>query len=208
MAFVEYELHTVVRDDINEGWIWVRDAGLEGRLEGRRRIVKVSYIGEDGPPKKAKCIYCEALYASDVDIRRFNEYFDPKIEAEKIKTKQYRLIFISAWYRRLLDIPEKLLRCKINVEITISNSPLGYCRACFQHPQVVALLATVLAFIGVGLGFIGLGLGLIGIKDWWPAGRSVGIVFVLLGVIGSVVSLLPLVKRARQPNSDVARSQS
>jgi hypothetical protein len=89
-----YEILKVVRDDINEGWVWIRDvttegsadsdtgidrrherpsdppkegAALEAALSGRRRILRLRY--------KGRPVYCEGLYAGDGDIRRFQERF-------------------------------------------------------------------------------------------------------------------------------------
>ncbi len=188
----KYELHTVLRDDFNEGWIWVKDKNLQ-HLEGRRRIVKVGY--------KAKHIYCELLYATKRDINRFNEHFCPKIEAQKIEGEDSRLIFISTWYRNLLGIPKECLTEEICVSVKESNSLRAYFCVCLQHPQAVVLLATVLAFIGVGLGFIGAGLGIIGIPEWRPVGECIGRAVVALGVLLSILSVLPLFRRAWRTRS-------
>ena len=137
-------------------------------------------------------MYCEVLYATDIDIRRFNRDFKPELDNTK------DLILISAWYRRHLGIPAKFSEEKITVKLTSPKLPfsaLWYCFACFQHPQAVVFLATVLAFLGLGLGLIGVGLGLIGIKEWGLIGRSVGVVFLLLGMLPIAISIPPLIKR-------------
>jgi|RhiMetStandDraft_8_1073273.scaffolds.fasta_scaffold00832_2 hypothetical protein len=51
----QYEVHSALREDLNEGWIWVENKQLEKELNHRRRIVRISSQGR-------KSVYCEALY--------------------------------------------------------------------------------------------------------------------------------------------------
>ncbi len=60
-----YEVHTALGDDLNEGWVWVRDSGLKDQLRDQRRIVRIEF--------NSKKVYCEALYADDYYLKRFNE---------------------------------------------------------------------------------------------------------------------------------------
>ena len=146
-----YEVHTALRDDLNEGWVWVRDSGLKDQLQDQRRIVRIEF--------NSKKVYCEALYVDDYYLDRF------KIDSTK------DLIFINAWYRQRLGIPRDPCS-EQDLQIAVAKFPLlsQFC-ACLQHPQSVVFLATVLAILGLGLGIIGIGLGLIGIKDLWCAGK-------------------------------------
>jgi hypothetical protein len=54
-----YEVHTALRDDLNEGWMWVRDSGLKDQLQDQRRIVRIEF--------NSKKVYCEALYADELN---------------------------------------------------------------------------------------------------------------------------------------------
>jgi hypothetical protein len=181
----DYEFHTAPRDDFNEGWVWIKSEALKDALEGHRRIVRITK-GSGG-----KSVYCEALYADEKDIVRFNE-----TRKKSITKTDDRLIFLSGWHRQFLEIKENF--GKQNLRITVNRPPRSLwwqVRACTQHPQVVVLLATALAIIGAGLGLIGVGLGLIGIKEWGPAARDFGIGFVVLGGFVSFVGVVSLFKR-------------
>ncbi len=183
-----YEVHTALRDDLNEGWVWVRDSGLEDQLQDQRRIVRIEF--------NSKKVYCEALYADKYYLKRFNER-RVKDELTEIPSNK-DLVFINGWYRQRLGIPRNPCS-EQDLQIAIAKFPVlsQFC-ACLQHPQSVVFLATVLAILGVGLGIIGVGLGLIGIKDLWCAGQGVGIAFVIAGAIICVVAFIPFFRRATQ----------
>jgi hypothetical protein len=50
-----YEVHTALREDLNEGWIWIKNGVLEDKLQNQRRIVRIN-------TEDKKRVYCEALY--------------------------------------------------------------------------------------------------------------------------------------------------
>lgn len=183
-----YEVHTALRDDLNEGWVWVRDSGLKDQLQDQRRIVRIEFNG--------KKVYCEALYADKYYLKRFGER-RVKDDLTEIPSDK-DLVFINGWYRQRLGIPrnscsEHDLQIEIAKFLVLSQ----FC-ACLQHPQSVVFLATVLAILGLGLGIIGVGLGLIGIKDLWCTGQGVGIAFVIAGAIICAVGFIPFFRRATQ----------
>ncbi len=176
----QYEIHQVEREDLNEGWIWLRNKDLKAAVENRRPALLVK---NEGTGNKVRC---EILYA------------DPTYLANRrhpIPGHNQNLLILSAWYRRRLGIEEKDIGSSREFEIRSTNNPLTsvwwqFC-ACVRHPQMAVVMSTVLAIVGTGLGIIGLAAVF---KDQerviWDVLGSAGFVIVLLG-------LLPLIFRVR-----------
>ena len=63
-----YEVHTALRDDLNEGWVWVKDSSLTDQLQFQRRVIRIQADN--------KKVYCEALYADKyyVDLLPFRRH--------------------------------------------------------------------------------------------------------------------------------------
>lgn len=146
-----YEVHPARSEDVNEARVWIKDSRLHEELHGRRRVVRIT--------NSKKIVYCEALYADEYYITNYGGRSCP------LDPQHDRLIFMSAWYRRLLGIEGQ--GC---VPITISltafpRSAWWQIRVCIGHPQLVVLVATVLGLIGLGLGLIGVGLGLLPLRN-------------------------------------------
>jgi len=186
----DYRVHHAHSDDMNEGWIWVKDESLIETVRGRRSIAKVEY-GD-------RHIYCEIMYADQADIERFDDYLTNANVRNETSTQN--LIFVNTWYSTLLGMPK--LPGSLRVRIRPSHSLYAYCVSCFQHPQVVVVLGMVLGFIGAGLGVVGVGLGFIGIglsstayRTFWLA---VGIAWIFMGSLICVVGVWPLVTRTRR----------
>ncbi len=180
----EYEVHTALNQEINDGRVWLRSAARERALKNRRCVVRIS------APVAKKRVYCEALYADNFYLEEWK-----KRGRDFFQDKTKKLAFISAWHRTPLGIG--LGSHQLDVEIRRSSRPLWWqIRACIEHPQIVVCLATVLGIIGVGLGILGVGLSLLGITEWQPYARWGGAVLATLGIL---VTALPLVLvRARQ----------
>jgi hypothetical protein len=178
MPTAKYDVSTSLRDDMNEGWVWIRN--LKNELDGNRRIIRVK--AETG-----KSIFCEALYADVWYMEKWNERWDNT--HKKVPADDENLAFISSWYRRRLGIgmgPQ-------NLTIDYKDTPRPFwwqLHACLEHPQAVVLLATLLAVIGLGLGTLALGLGVVAVTDWRPYGFWIGWVFVLLGAFVMARGLL------------------
>ena len=167
-----YEVHTALWEDLNEGWIWIKDEALKDKLQNQRRIVRIN-------SENQKKVYSEALYVENFYLERFNERMKPE---HRIPSSKDRLIFISGWYRNILGIKVQEIRGQKNLTITPCKFPcslMWQLSACLQHPQVVVFLGTNLAIIGLGLGGIAVGLGLITIQDLCSLVRYVAIAFVL-----------------------------
>jgi len=186
-----YEVHTALREDLNEGWVWIENSRLETHLNHRRRIVRIS--------RRGRSVYCEALYLDNYYVRRFNK--ERGEETAKIVRGNRNLIFINGWYRRNLGISAVGTE---TLSVAIGKSFRWQMRALLQHPQVGVFLTTVLAIIGVGLAVMGVGLGIISVKDLWYSESgmisAVVIASAVLVVIGLVIvgfALIKLLRRAR-----------
>jgi hypothetical protein len=179
-----YIVHSSLRDDMNEGWIWIRN--LKDDLEGKRRIVRVT--AETG-----KSTFCEALYADDWYMEKWNERW--KVTPQAVPHADDKLAFISSWYRRRLGIGLG----HENLTIEYGKNPAGpflwQLHVCLQHPQIVVVLATVLAIVGLGLGILAVGLGVAGVPDWQPSGFWIGWVLVLCGIFIIGWALLRVFRR-------------
>lgn len=138
---MEYRVLASLQDELNQGWVWVTNCGLDSRS-----VVKITN------KKTKKTIYCECLEIDDNYIFAYNN--PPREKIDKSKAT----ITISAWYRKRLGG----INTKTNheIEIRAANCWLGNLRANLQHPQVVVRMATWLAIISVGLGAFGLCLSL------------------------------------------------
>jgi len=175
---VNYSVLWALREDFNEGWIWIRDSDLRARVELSRPIVRIR-VGK-------KTAYCEAVWAGESYFNRF------RAAAGDIAPSS-RVVFISDWYRRRLGIATG----EADLDIQFSRRPLSRAvwrlLACFQHPQVVVVLATSLGIIGVGLGVMGLGFGVISVQQWGQLGQDCGLSLVGLGALVVGGGAAPLV---------------
>ena len=199
-----YKVHTALREDLNEGWIWIKNEVLRDKLKDQRRIVCIS-------TKNKKKIYCEALYVDYFYLKQFNRR---KMCDNPINLNEDRLIFISGWYRQILGIRQQDLCHQEDLTITLCKSSFLYVLwhlwACLQHPQVVVFLGIMLAIMGLGLGGIAVGLGFIAIKDLCFWGRRVPLAFMSAGIIVGFLGILPCLygiigffKRSIQHNTPV-----
>jgi hypothetical protein len=180
MSCSSYQVHTALREDFNQGWIWIRSNDLLRRIEGSRKIVRIR------KSERKNGVYCEAVWADDFYIREF-KIIDPMTADCQI--------FMGKWYRHRLEV-EKGQRVELAIDFPGRVQKIFWqFRACLQHPQVVVVLATALGIIAVGLGIIGFGLGLIGIQHLAPFGQGVGLGFVLVGAVVVFLGIAPLATR-------------
>jgi len=80
-----YEIHHVDREDLNEGWIWVRNENLKESIENHRPVL---LIKDTGTRKK---VCCETVYADDTWLQNRRKPMNPPY------TKN--MVFMSGWYR-------------------------------------------------------------------------------------------------------------
>jgi hypothetical protein len=133
---MEYRVLASLRDELNQGWVWVTSSGIDSRS-----VVKITN------KQTKKIIYCECLEIDDNYTFVYNN--SPRENIDKNKAT----MTISAWYRENLGG----IKTKTNqeLEIRVANGWLGKLRANLQHPQVVVRMAVWLAIISVGLGVLG-----------------------------------------------------
>lgn len=136
-----YRVLASLRDELNQGWVWATNSGLDSRS-----IVKITN------KKNNKFIYCECLEIDDNYIFAYN--ISPRESIDKDKPT----ITINAWYRKRLGG----INTKTNheLEIRAANGWLGKLRANQQHPQVVVRMATWLSIVSVALGVLSVCLSL------------------------------------------------
>jgi hypothetical protein len=138
---MEYRILASLRDELNQGWVWVTNPGFESRS-----VVRITN------KKTNKSVYCECLEIDENYLSFYNNA--PRESIDKSKAT----ITISAWYRKKLGG----INTKSNQELEIraANGWHGKLLANLHHPQVVVRMATWLALISLGLGILGLLLGL------------------------------------------------
>jgi hypothetical protein len=185
----EYRISPASRDDMNEGWVWVRwpekDEGLRKKIEGRRRIVKIKKIKrEAGDAKESEPVYCEALYADPLFVERYNDYckqhqssdqgtgsatMPPEGEGcqasevtgnnSKSEDAESR-IFISAWYRYLLGI-QKAEEAKIDPRRSLEITiPEDLWQALYWQFLACVRHPQIVVALGTVLGLMGFFLGI------------------------------------------------
>ena len=189
-----YAVHSALSDDSNEGRIWIKPSQnpeLCREIKDRRRIVCIKRKdAEKG--KDAKPVYSEALFADSYYLKNWEE----KWKEKGIVLEDCNVIFISAWYRRLLGIENigEIIDLSVKPQ-TLRNLPALLYQYPRNHPQALVLTASMMGIIGFGLGVIGIGLGIVGIKDLLatnilsPIGFGVcvaGFAVTLLGIIGLI----------------------
>jgi hypothetical protein len=188
-----FELHTATKDYLNEGIVWI--GGPTGKtLVGKRPIVRIKYEG--------KQVFCEALYAERFFLKNWDDNHSARPLSDDLDKSR---IFISAWYRRLLGIPEEKIEKEIRLDVK-ALSRINLLLALLwkyprQHPNVVVLTANMVGVIALGLGFIGVGMGSIALtKDTIATGfvmpaHNVGLACFGLGVLITLCGIWGLLRK-------------
>lgn len=145
---VEYQIFVALRDDMHQGWVWLKDASLPARC-----VVKITNQAN------GRSIYCEALQIEQNFLTKYN---DPGSARCTIVNGTASLV-IGAWFRAGLGG----LRAQQHypLEIAAADNCWGKLRAGMHHPQIIVRVAVWLGVLGVVLGAIGVLLGAISI---WP----------------------------------------
>ena len=131
-----YEIHQVEREDMNEGWIWVKNEKLREIIENRRPVLLVEDTGS------GKRVCCETLYADPT-------YLANRRRQPVTKNAKNNLAFLSAWYRRRLGIEKEQIPCVRTLKIRETNrvwTIWWQLRACARHPQIAVVMSTVLVW--------------------------------------------------------------
>lgn len=132
---MEYKVLASLRDEMNQGWVWVTNSGLESRS-----VVKITN------QKNKKSVFCECLEIEDNYIAAYNK--PPRVSINKNEP----IITINSWYRKKLGgIDTKTTH---ELEIRAANGWCGRLRANIGHPQVVVRMAVWLSLLSLGLGVL------------------------------------------------------
>lgn len=138
------KLFSALREDAQQGWVWLRDTTLPARS-----IVKITNI------KNGKVVYCEALQIDENFLYSYNQ--SPRITI----SNPGDAIVINAWYRTALGNPSP--QSDVSINIVPSNCWWGKFRACTDHPQIIVRVAVWLGATGLLLGVVSLGMGVLSI---------------------------------------------
>lgn len=138
---MEYELRASLREDINQGWVWMTSGGFEPRS-----VVKITNI------KTKKTIYCECLQIDKNYLTLYNQSSRKFIEPKNMS------ITMNSWYRQKLGGLDTNVKHDLN--ITAKNSFCGKFLANIGHPQVIVRMSMWLSALSLFLGVVGVVLGL------------------------------------------------
>ena len=130
-----YRVLAALTRDMNEGWVWLSNAGLESRS-----IVTIKNKANN------KMIYCECLEIDENFTREYNASRTNSIKANE------NVIVMNEWYRKQLG--GIVTNREHDLEIRSADNFYGKIRANTGHPQVVVRLATCLALLSLALGLI------------------------------------------------------
>ena len=133
-----YKVLASMRQDMNEGWVWVTGLDIEPRS-----IIKI----KNKDKNRKQSVYCEYLEIDANYIREYNQ--PPRVN---IKADEKTLV-INGWYRKSLGGIGT--GQNHDLQITPASGLWGKFRASTGHPQIVVRLATWLAIISVALGLLG-----------------------------------------------------
>lgn len=133
-------VYAAQREDMNEGWVWLKKLGLP-----QRSIVRIKNT-ENG-----RTVCCEALQIDENFLREYNQ--PPRKEI----TDPDKSLVMNAWYR--IRLGGLLTETDYRLEVSQANNLCGKLRASLRHPQIVVRLATGLGIISVALGLLGVVVG-------------------------------------------------
>ena len=130
---MQYKLLASLKDDMNQGWIWISHPSI-----ANRSIVEVIV--------ERKSIYCEALMIDHNYKEAYKSGWTYNLPSDS------PIITINSWYRKKLGIEKT--NTEYELKIKPANHFFGKFSACYQHPQIVVRVATWLGAISVLLGVV------------------------------------------------------
>jgi hypothetical protein len=140
---MEYRVFASRIEDVNLPGVWITYEKLL-----TRSVVSIRN------KTNGQAVYCEAFVIEDNFIADYNS--KPK---RKPIDKPQPAIVISAWYRKLLGIPNT--RVDVVLEIAPADKTYGRLRAWANHPDNAVRSSLYIALISLLLGVFGLVLGII-----------------------------------------------
>lgn len=131
------KIFPVLRDDIQQGVVWLSDEKLKSRA-----IIKITNR------ENKKSVYCEALQIDANFLKFYNQ--SPRNKISDCNNS----IVIGGWYRAKLGG----IKTKEDVSLSIKQCNWWWFNilACLQHPQIVVRVGAWLGIIGIGLGLVSL----------------------------------------------------
>lgn len=137
-------IYASLDDDIGEGFVWLRKAGLPAR-----GIVKITHTDS------GRSLFCEALQFEDNFLQKYNQ--SPRFTIDNPESS----VVMNGWYRARLGGLQT--QREYPLDIAQADSWRGKIRACMDHPQVVVRVAVWLGLLSVALGVVGVLLGIISV---------------------------------------------
>src|SRR2546427_5668942 len=113
-----YKIFAALRDDINNGWIWVAKPAVSGRT-----VVRV--LNRENNTS----IYCEALAIDENFLRIYNS--GGRLHISDVENA----MVLNDWYRNRLG--GLTTQNDYALVISIEEHLLGRARSCVDHPQIV-----------------------------------------------------------------------
>ncbi len=137
------KIYAARRDDVNEGFVWLKRPGLPSRS-----IVRIKN------PASGKRVYCEALQIDENFLREYNR--PPRLAIHSPESA----VVMSGWFRTRLG--NLATQQDYPLDVVVCGSWWAKLRACMHHPQIVVRVAVWLGVLSVGLGVLGV------ILSVWP----------------------------------------
>jgi len=133
---VPYKIYASLKQDMNEGWVWVTNPTINNRC-----IVRISNRDTN------KTVYCEAMSIDHNYREAYKNGWTETINPGE------SVITMNQWYRNKLGIDST--GSYASLMVSPETHLLARFRSCIDHPQVVVRLATWLGLVSVVLGIIG-----------------------------------------------------
>jgi hypothetical protein len=171
----KYIIRAAMRDEANEGWVW-----MDGHPS--RTIVRIT---RDALKRSVIC------QTRQFDKNFLKSYNDKASERQPL-VLGHDTIVMSSWYRDALggfettDRDDTTGRVELNVESYNRWLPWAQLRAASHHPDMAVRLGTRLGALGLWLGLLSVALGFISVAQTY-AGLVAIIATVVLAAIGAAL---------------------
>ena len=140
------KIFAALREDTQQGWVWLQDANLRPRS-----IVRIENLDN------RMVVYCEALQIDKNFLSAYNK--SPRLTI----TSPREALVINEWHRSALGCIST--QSDVNLNVQPCNSWWGKFKACTDHPQAAIRVAAWLGLISVALGILGVILGALSLRS-------------------------------------------
>lgn len=181
----DYIIRAALREEANDGWIWIEDFPS-------RSVVEISNR------KNKRSVVCQTRKPDENFLKIYNDG-----RRHEIKPEQDTIV-MSAWYRDALGgfgttNRDNSTDTKVSLDIRPYRWWIwGQLRAASHHPDIVVRLGTRLGALGVWLGLLGAGLGFLSLFQ--PDGCARLVASAGVGALVLSVSVV-LIGACRGPNT-------